>query len=142
MSLPPISHLRNLIVAQEGFSQFPYLDTDGVMTIGYGRNLVDRGISAPEALYLLDQDIFYFQQKLRDNLECFDDLNEARQIALISMCFNLGVNGFLKFDKMIRALDRGRYDVAACEMLESKWATQVGKRATDLARIIESGELA
>ena len=142
MSLPPISHLRNLIVAQEGFSQFPYLDTDGVMTIGYGRNLVDRGISAPEALYLLDQDIFYFQQKLRDNLECFDDLNEARQIALISMCFNLGVNGFLKFDKMIRALDRGRYDVAASEMLESKWAAQVGKRATDLARIIESGELA
>lgn len=133
--------LRSLIVTSEGFSPFPYLDSVGKLTIGYGRNLVDRGISASEALYLLDQDIFYFESRLRENLKCFDDLCDARKMALIAMCFNLGVHGFLKFEKTIHALELGRYDEAAFEMLNSKWATQVGKRATDLSRIIESGEM-
>lgn len=130
-----------LITQEEGFSQFPYKDIFGTLTIGYGRNLVDRGISASEALFLLEKDVEYYQQKLCESLTCFLEMNEARQIALISMCFNLGVNGFLKFHKMIDALNDQNYELASSEMLNSKWAEQIGKRAQDLAIVIELGEL-
>lgn len=46
-----------LLQEHEGFRQFPYLDSLGIQTIGYGRNLESRGISEPEASYLLSNDI-------------------------------------------------------------------------------------
>lgn len=133
--------LKNLLIAHEGFSAVPYLDPVGKLTIGYGRNLSDRGISAKEALYLLDEDISIFHNKLAAHLCCFECLNEARQIALISMCFNLGLHAFLKFKKMIAALEIHDYALAAHEILNSKWSQQVGKRAEDLAKIIREGIL-
>ena len=42
---------------------------------------------------------------------------------------------------MISALESHDYSLAAKEMLNSKWAEQVGERATQLAHIIATGEL-
>jgi len=133
--------LKGLLVAHETYKQFPYADSTGHLSIGIGRNLTDRGISTTEALQLLDDDIIYFNSKLAHHLNCFSNLNESRQIALIDMAFNLGIQGFLGFHNMISALEKGNYEDAATEMLESKWAQQVGERATTLANIIKSGEI-
>jgi lysozyme len=133
--------LKALLVSHEKYVQFPYSDTTGHITIGIGRNLSDRGISPTEAFYLLDDDIIYFSSKLNHYLSVFPGLDENRQIALIDMCFNIGVQGFLNFTQMISALERGDYEEAANEMLDSKWAQQVGERATCLANIIRTGEL-
>ena len=133
--------LKGLLVQYENYRQFPCSDTTGHLIIGIGRNLTDRGISTTEAFYLLDDDISYFNNKLRHYLSFFDDLNENRQIALINMCFNLGIQGFLGFKDMISALESHDYSLAAKEMLNSKWAEQVGERATQLAHIIATGEL-
>lgn len=133
--------LRALLIEHESCRLFPYTDTTGHLTIGVGRNLTDRGISTNEALYLLDDDISYFTIKLNHYLDCFSKLDENRQIALIDMCFNLGVQGFLGFHRVISALEDGDYPRAAAEMLDSKWATQVGDRAINLAKIIRTGEI-
>lgn len=133
--------LKNLLVQHESYRQFPYVDTTNNLTVGIGRNLTDRGISTTEALYLLDEDILYFSSKLHLYLKFFDQLNEARQIALIDMCFNVGVQGLLGFKEMINALEQQDYELAAKEMLESKWSQQVGERAHNLAKIILTGEL-
>jgi GH24 family phage-related lysozyme (muramidase) len=45
---------KNLLKSQEGFRQFPYKDTTGNTTIGYGRNLEVRGIFQEEAGMMLD----------------------------------------------------------------------------------------
>ena len=133
--------LKGLLIQHEKYVQFPYSDTTGHLTIGIGRNLTDRGISITEAFYLLDDDILYFSTKLHHFLECFIYLSENRQIALINMCFNLGVQGFLNFKDMISALESHDYERAAQEMLDSKWANQVGERTTTLANIVRTGNI-
>lgn len=133
--------LKTLLVQHESYKQFPYTDITGHLTVGIGRNLTDRGISTNEAFYLLDDDILYFSSKLNHFLQCFANLDENRQIALIDMCFNLGVQGFLNFKNMISALERSDYESAAKEMLDSKWAEQVGERATCLSNIIRTGAI-
>lgn len=133
--------LKQLLVNHEQYKQFPYIDTTGHITVGIGRNLTDRGISTTEAFYLLDDDILYFSGKLNHFLKFFASLDENRQIALIDMCFNLGVQGFLNFTQMILALEAGDYHRAADEMMNSKWANQVGERATTLSNIIRTGNI-
>jgi lysozyme len=133
--------LKTLLVKHETYKQFPYTDQTGRLTVGIGRNLSDRGISTAEAFYLLDDDIIYFTDKLSHYLQCFKDLDESRQLALVDMCFNLGLQGFLNFKEMVAALNVHDYVRAAHEMLNSKWAQQVGQRAITLANIIRTGEL-
>jgi lysozyme len=133
--------LKGLLLQHESYKQFPYTDSTGHLTIGIGRNLSDRGISSAEAFNLLDDDIIYFTNKLNHFLNYFAELAEPRQIALIDMCFNLGVQGLLNFTQMLSALERRDYEEAAREMLDSKWAVQVGERAVCLANIMRNGEL-
>ncbi len=133
--------LKQLLVKHESYKQFPYVDITGHLTIGIGRNLNDRGISTTEAFYLLDDDIIYFTGKLNHFLKFFHQLDENRQIALIDMCFNVGVQGFLNFTQMILALEAHDYQRAADEMLNSKWAEQVGDRAIALANIMRTGNI-
>jgi lysozyme len=40
---------------------------------------------------------------------------------------------------MLAALEQGDYETAAKEMLDSKWARQVGDRANRLAKMMEDG---
>lgn len=133
--------LKGLLFLHEKYRQFPYTDSTGHLTIGIGRNLVDRGISTSEAFYLLDDDIFYFNNKLNHYLSFFGTLSENRQIVLIDMCFNLGIQALLGFKEMISALESHDYDRVAQEMLDSKWAEQVGDRAILLAEIMRTNEL-
>ena len=57
-----------------------------------------------------------------------------RQEVLANMCFNLGGKLF-NFRKMWAALEQNppNYSTAADEMLNSRWALQVGDRAVRLA---------
>ena len=134
-------HLMERIKKNEGFSRKPYLDSVGKVTIGYGRNLEDRGISKSEAEYMLINDIHNAEDKLEEHLGyVLKNLNDARKEVLIEMVFNMGIYSVLKFKKMIKALTLGNYEKAADEMLDSKWAKQVKKRAIELSKIMKSGK--
>lgn len=133
--------LRKLIIAHEGFSSTAYKDTKGVLTIGYGRNIQDKGVSIDEALFLLDDDLMYFTDKLIGLFEWFPLLDENRQIALIDLCFNTGIAGFCEFKEMIAALEHKDYEQAAIEILNSIAAQNASERYHQLANIIRTGEL-
>lgn len=133
--------LKNLLLNHESYRKFVYTDTTNHLTIGIGRNLSDRGISQSEALYLLDEDITYFTEKLRRYVSFFVALSDNRQIALIDMCFNLGIQGFLGFKSMLFALSKHDYDKAASEILDSKAAHQCPDRYLKLADIIRTDEI-
>lgn len=122
----------------EGYRQFVYKDTRGILTVGFGRNLESRGIDPEESHYLLRNDILHVLKTLTE-LDCWDSLSEARQAVLVNMAVNLGVKGLLGFQKMLKALREGDYDEAAREMLDSRWTQQVGKRALRLSETMRTG---
>jgi lysozyme len=56
------------------------------------------------------------------------------------MAFNMGVPRLCKFLKMWNAIHEGRFDIAAMEMMDSRWARQVGRRAVKLSDAMKAGE--
>lgn len=122
----------------EGYNSYPYLDTVGKVTIGYGRNIDDNGISKEEGDYLFDNDFSRCQQEL-SSYPWYVNQPKNVQDSLMNMCFNLGIGRLLGFRKMIIALTAKDYTTAAMEALDSKWAYQVGQRAKDVALMIRQG---
>ena len=133
--------LRQSLKKDEGLRLLPYVDTVGKITIGYGRNLSDNGISQLEAADMLDQDIIRHVSELTRAYPFVLSLDSTRQIVLGNMAYNLGVPRISQFVKMWDAIQRGDYSTASDEMLNSRWAKQVGARATRLAASMASGEL-
>ena len=125
--------LTDDIKRDEGLRLKPYKCTAGKLTIGYGRNLEDRGVTEQEANYLLANDLLKVKSQLKKEVVFFESLDEERQAALINMGFNLGITGLLKFKRMLKALEDENYDAAAAEALNSRWARQVGARADRIA---------
>jgi lysozyme len=134
---------RDLLIKQlmqdEGLRLAPYTDTTGNLTIGYGRNLTDRGIRVAEALLMLDNDVNESLTELK-RYPWFRALDEVRQAVLVNMHFNLGGTKLAGFKQTLKAIERGDYEAAANGMRKSLWAKQVGKRATRLAQQMQTGE--
>jgi lysozyme len=154
-------YLIEKLIAAEGLKLEVYKDTLGIDTIGIGRNLEDRGITKQEldeldipsidhvyeygiteadAVYLATNDVQIVEEELVRAHPCVDRLDSVRQLIVIDMAFNLGVPRLCKFKKMWAAIHEEQYDVAAKEMLDSRWARQVKGRATKLANAMHNGE--
>jgi lysozyme len=124
----------------EGERLRPYRCTAGKLTIGVGRNLEDRGITAEESAHLLLNDVRAVEQSLAKALPWFTQLDDVRQRVLLDMAFNLGTQGLLEFRRTLEAVRTGRYQQAAAMMLESRWAGQVGQRAQRLSQMMATGQ--
>ena len=134
-----MDRLADALYRHEAFRQKPYRCSTGKLTIGIGRNLDDKGISLSEAKFLLANDIHETIEWLRKLYWWFDELDDVRQEVVVNMGFNLGQTRFAGFKRMINAISESNFTRAAAEMLDSKWARQVGHRAQELARMMASG---
>jgi lysozyme len=141
----------DLIIRHEGVRLRPYVDATGHRTIGVGHNLdvhplaadfyrADGSISPATCDEILGYDIAAVVGALQSKLApWYQTLDEVRQAVLIDMGFNLGVAGLLTFAHTLGCVSAGNYESAAASMLASKWATQVGPRATEDAAMMSSG---
>ena len=123
----------------EGVKNQVYKDHLGIETIGVGRNLKDRGLSDDEVDMLLANDIAIVEEELDKQLPWWRDLSEVRQRAIADLVFNMGMPRLHGFVKTLDALQRRDYQTAADELLNSKYANQVGARAIRIAEMIRSG---
>ena len=149
------------LIAHEGLRLQVYQDTLGIDTIGIGRNLEDRGITKEEldwmdmpnmdaiyehgireadAMYLAQNDVQIVEEELLRAHPCVEDLDAVRQLVVMDMAFNMGVPRLCKFKKMWNAIHENKFDVAAKEMLDSRWAIQVKSRAVKLSNAMHNGE--
>ena len=124
----------------EGFRSKVYLDSLGIETIGFGRNLKHRGITEDEGTYLLNNDVKDFIDKVQVKFPWVLQLNEPRLWVLYNMAFNMGLSGLSTFKNTLRAIEEGSYDVAADGMSNSRWAKQVKRRAVQLSEQMRTGE--
>jgi len=134
-----IERLRKQITKHEGIEYKLYKCTSDKWTIGVGRNLDDRGISHDTAMQMLDEDIDICINELQQTVSYWDDLPERVQEALVNLCFNMGIKRLMAFKKTFGYLREGMFDKAATELLDSRYASQVGQRAIDVAHMIREG---
>ncbi len=145
--------LKEQLILHEGLKLNAYKCPGGKWTIGVGRNLEANPLSKDEVLEVLKESgitkdiaMRWLKKEIRQvkrklaNYEWYTSQSEIRRRVLIDMAFNLGISGLLSFQNMIGALEVGNYEVAAEEMLDSRWAEQVGKRAERLSLMMETNE--
>jgi len=153
--------LIDQLILHEGMELQVYKDHLGIDTIGVGRNLEDRGITDGElafmnmlktevyeqgiteahARFLLANDIDIVEKELSNAHPCISGIGDVRIRVLLDMGFNLGVPRLNKFKNMWKAVHDRDFSLAAVEMLDSRWASQVGQRAVRLANAMRDGEL-
>lgn len=134
-----INKLKAHVRQAEGFRPKMYKCPAGFNTIGYGTNL-DSGISMHQAEALMVAKIDELMEDIPSVIPCWDKLDENRQMALLDMSYNLGLDGLAKFVNTIDFLSAGDYIAAANEIRASKYYKQTGNRAKRIAKIIETGE--
>ena len=135
-----IDRLITQLKIHEGVHSKVYLDTEGIETIGVGRNLVDRGLSDDEIELMLANDIRDFQEEVESAFLWWSDMDDVRQRVVVDMAFNMGLGSLSKFVNTLAHIENGRYEDASVEMLDSKWARQVGDRANVLSDMMKTGE--
>ena len=135
----PTINLIKTLKRHEGFRTKPYRCSAGKLTIGYGRNLEDVGISKIEATNMLLNDIEAAEKDLRTVFPCLNYFTENRQEALTNMVFNLGISKFKLFKNTIKAINRGDWTAAASHAKDSKWYQQVKSRGKEVVEAIRKG---
>lgn len=130
--------IRELLEKHEGKRNIPYQDEKGNWTYGIGHNM--REPIPDEVIYLqLEHDIQKAEGELDRVFPEWREMSEKRRIALVDFMFNVGAVTFMSFNKMRRALMLKDYETAAAELLDSRYAEQVGIRAERLADMLRNG---
>tara|TARA_R100000734_G_C3307330_1_gene97901 strand:- start:791 stop:1240 length:450 start_codon:yes stop_codon:yes gene_type:complete len=119
------------LVDFEGMVLHVYKCSAGYETIGVGRNINQSGvgISEEEALYLLSNDIDRVIEELNKFWPVWKTFPQEAQYVVIDLVFNMGINTFNSFRKTKSYMELGEWEKAADELLNSRYAKQVGRRA-------------
>lgn len=152
-----------LMAVEEGFRETPYYDSLNYPTIGIGMRIGPR--NAPLSQYQfkmprtaaevwvrchldeLVQDIDtnprYSQikqvlQYLRGRATS-NDYADARIAVLLSMGYQMGLDGLAKFVNTLKFMGQGDFTKAAVNMLASQWARQTPNRAKRHAEQMKTG---
>ena len=140
MDFDTYNKLLESVKKHEGYRNKVYLDTLGKRTVGVGHLCVEdfwEDGKEYEESFLMD----ILQKDLQGSIDSAEELCEGLKISgdakilIIEMIFQLGKKGVSKFRNMWKALqeDPPQYDVAATEMLDSRWAKQTPNRAKEMS---------
>jgi lysozyme len=134
-----LDKMADLLERHEGRRRYPYRDSVGLLTIGIGFNLDEVGLYDEEMDFIVQNRIRKTFYEVWKNIPQSRVLCNTRMSVLVDMAYNMGIHRLLGFKKMFLAIMAGDFDTAAAEMLDSKWATQVGGRAIRLANMMRTG---
>tara|TARA_R100000963_G_C4633645_1_gene98157 strand:+ start:373 stop:828 length:456 start_codon:yes stop_codon:yes gene_type:complete len=145
-----IDKLREELTFDEGCINKVYLDHLDYPTFGIGHLVlktdaeydknVGTSVSEERIKECFEKDIENVFNDLDRSIPWWKDLPEDLTRVMANMCFNLGVTRLLKFKKFLTAIESKDWDTAAVEMMDSRWAVQVGPRAIRLKdRVLKGG---
>lgn len=137
---------EGLIQFEEGRRNVAYRDTRGLWTNGIGHKYTD-GLdhagdvwSDEKVDQTFETDYATALRGIARACPWIASLDEVRQAVVVSMAFQMGVDGVLQFQHTLGAMRDQRWNDAACGIRASKWYTQTHARAERAARAIETGE--
>jgi len=129
------------ITKEEGRRYSVYQDSRGCWTVGDGFNIDARfggGLDDVEIDFIREHRIAK-AESLAEAYPWFGGLGDPRKMVVVDMLYNMGPLKFAGFHTTITCIAQGNWEGAAAGMIASAWASEVGRRATRLARIMETG---
>ena len=146
-----MADIISLIDYEEGWRDKPYLCSEGYPTAGYGFKLGPKG--APLSMYQFRLPkaagaawLGCLITELTEELEshprigpAYRACDDCRRAILISMAYQMGIDGLAKWVNTLSAIERRDWGMAASAMLNSLWAKQTPQRAKRHAEQMRSG---
>ena len=146
-----VEQLREQLKIDEGCVYKIYTDHLGYPTFGIGHLIIESDPENGQAVgtpvsndrvdAAFDGDVEVVLSECKVLYPDFEDLPEEAQQIIANMMFNLGRPRLSKFRGMKAGVDSKDWNLAAEEMVDSRWYAQVGRRAERLVermREIES----
>jgi GH24 family phage-related lysozyme (muramidase) len=145
--------LRKLIKKHEGVSLVPYKCPSGFLSIGYGWNFAINPLPPTISAYLtqhgsitksMAEELLGIAVERSIN-DCrrlypdFDSYSENRRNALTDMMYNMGYGTLSKFRISNRFVREQKWQEAADNFMQSKWARQVKGRSTTICDLLRYG---
>lgn len=148
-------NLRKQLIRHEGINLTAYRCPAGYVTVGIGHNLeanpvpgipckIGHTITDDQAKRLFEADVAMFAEQIDKRWSWARDMGETRYCVLINMAFNMGVDRLAGFKQALAAMQRGDYDTAAVEILDSANYGRspypgVRKRALEMSEQMRTG---
>ncbi len=148
-----MSNIVKILNYEEGYKDRPYIDTEGYPTVACGVKIGPKG--APLSNYTftvprevgdvwLESFVASTIKKMNENpliISAMKACNQERKDILISMAYQMGVQGLAGFKNTLAMVASGNFSGAASGMLSSKWAKQTPNRANRHAEVMRTGTL-
>lgn len=144
-----MSSVTIVIKREEGYKERPYHCSEGYLTVGIGWKIGPKNVDLESVKYMsvsvqvaelkLSERIFELREELASKIPFFFLQTTPRQSMLISLAYQLGVDGLMKFKNMLKAIEDRDYDLAYSEGLDSRWAKQTPERAVRQMHTMKHG---
>lgn len=154
------SSVQNDLKAREAYVPNAYLDTKGILTVGYGFNLEQKGtkemlaavgadydaivnsrlsanptgLTHPQAEALLRNTTMRSVYECRNAYPGYDGYSPNVKLVLLDLMFNMGPETMSQFKQFNAHIKAGRLKEAGNSLLVSNYAKQVGYRAVENAK--------
>jgi len=128
----------------EGFRSKPYKDSEGYWTQGYGKRVASGSlpaISEAQAAKNFNEDYSSLTSSFFKKYPQFKNVDANVAEVLSDLAYNMGPNWPKKFPKVLAYLNKKDYDNAGKQILNSKYAEQVGQRALDNVALLTGKEV-
>ena len=137
-----VDKLREQLKIDEGVKYEVYNDHLGYPTFGIGHLVTEQDqeygkpvgtpVSEERVNAVFDNDVAIYMSEAKKVFPNLEQLPEEAQQVIVNMTFNMGAPRLAKFKKFIAGVNAGDWNTAAVEMMDSRWAKQVGNRAERL----------
>ena len=158
--------VQNHLKAKEEFVPGAYVDTKGILTVGYGFNLEQNGakrmlasvganydaivnsrltanpieLTRPQAEALLRNTTVRSVYECRNAYPGYDQYSANVKRVLLDLMFNMEPETLSKFERFNSHIKAGRLKEAAKALLDSDYAKQVGSRALENAEELKNSK--
>jgi lysozyme len=138
--------IKAMIKRHEGVRYKPYKDSVGLWTVGVG-HLIGNGKSPGpyEGKTLSEQEVndifekdYAFHKEAAKKAPGWSKANDTQKAALVDLTYNMGPSWHKKFKNTAKKMEEGDFHGASEELKNSKWYTQVGKRAVEITTMLAS----
>jgi len=148
-----MSQIIPLLNFEEGYREKPYIDSEGYPTVACGIKIGPKGAALSNYTFTVPRNVgdVWLESfvnttivKMNTNpaiVSALKACNGPRRDILISMAYQMGVNGLAEFKNTLAMIADGNFSGAANGMLTSLWAKQTPNRAKRHAEVMRTGDM-